>query len=151
MLRRTIGFGILLAALGASALIFRPPPGTPSLLVQFVRYGSYNGHTNCAFVTVSNSGTAPLRCRGVSASYEHQLVRLRSGDHWIDANPPWLSPGTQLFELRPAESRLVPLVVQTNSDWSVCFLYTAAPSFWRRAITNDGVHEQWSDLIPSRL
>src|SRR5262249_52935189 len=113
MRRRILLITAILAAFGALVFAFRPPPGIPSLSVQFVRYGSYHDYPDCAFITVSNSGTAPLESRGVGASYEQRLIRLWTGDRWVLSDRVWLSPGYQIFRLNPGESCLVPLKVET--------------------------------------
>jgi hypothetical protein len=59
--RKTIGLLALLAI--ASVLLLRPAPGIPSLSIQFERNGHYDAdYRSCAFLAVSNSGTASLIC-----------------------------------------------------------------------------------------
>jgi hypothetical protein len=119
--------------------------GTPSLSVSFSHYGTYPhwpDYADCAFLVVSNSGRVSLVSRGVSASSEHQLVRVRIHDEWVDAERPWLSPGAAHFKLRPGQFRLVPLIVMTNLDWSVGFRYRS---------TSEGpesdYREEWTPVI----
>jgi hypothetical protein len=128
---------------------FSSSNGAPSLSVSFSHYGTYAywpHDTDCAFLVVSNSGRVSLVSRGVGASSEQQLVRVRIHDELVAAESPWLSPGAAHFKLRPGQFRLVPLIVMTNLDWSVGFRYKS---------TSEGPDSdyrvEWTPVIERKL
>jgi hypothetical protein len=102
---------------------------SPALSVSFLRYESwaafYQGGTTqlCAMIVLSNSGSCTVLCDGVGSSHEQRFVRVQTANGWQDTTSPWLSFGCTRFWLSPRKSLRVPVIVQTNLPWSVCFRY----------------------------
>jgi hypothetical protein len=121
--------------------------GVGSISATFSRYGEYSSvylPTYSGIFLIRNTGPRTVICRGVGASYEHQLTQVLGPKGWTNTDQGWLSPGAMMFHLAPGEAREVPVLIGANSTWRVGF------RFRERGFLDCCPWFIWQ-LIPSRL
>src|SRR4051812_33598778 len=86
-----------------------------SISATFSRYGEYSAPylpRHSGIFLIRNTGSRPVICCGVGASYEHQLTQVLGLKGWTNAEHAWLSPGAMMFNLRPGQAREIPVLIE---------------------------------------